>query len=159
MAVPRHSEHQTGLAIDLAENKEQIDFICPHFPYMGIWGKFRMTAPRFGFVERYVSGKEQITGIGAEPWHFRYVGYPHSVIMTEKDMALEEYICFLKENTDLRHPYIYNSSKADKIEISYVFLDGGHSIKLDVSEMSPYMISGTNEGGAILSRWREYYAS
>lgn len=118
-----------------------------------------MTAPRFGFVERYVSGKEQITGIGAEPWHFRYVGYPHSVIMTEKDMALEEYICFLKENTKLRHPYIYNSSKADKIEISYVFLDGGHSVKLDVSEMSPYMISGTNEGGAILSRWREYYAS
>ena len=159
VAVPRHSEHQTGLAIDLAENKEQIDFICPHFPYTGIWGRFRMTAPRFGFVERYVSGKEQITGIGAEPWHFRYVGYPHSVIMTEKDMALEEYICFLKENTDLRHPYIYNSSKADKIEISYVFLDGGHSIKLDVSEMSPYMVSGTNEGGAILSRWREYYAS
>ena len=79
--------------------------------------------------------------------------------MAEKGMALEEYICFLKETTNLRHPYIYNSSKADKIEISYVFLDGGHSIKLDVSEMSPYMISGTNEGGAILSRWREYYAS
>ena len=159
VAVPRHSEHQTGLAIDLAENKEQIDFICPHFPYTGICGEFRATAPRFGFVERYVSGKEQITGIGAEPWHFRYVGYPHSVIMAEKDIALEEYICFLKETTDLRHPYIYNSSKADKIEISYVFLDGGHSVKLDVSEMSPYMISGTNEGGAILSRWREYYAS
>ena len=31
VAVPRHSEHQTGLAIDLAENNEQIDFICPRF--------------------------------------------------------------------------------------------------------------------------------
>ena len=78
--------------------------------------------------------------------------------MTEKEMVLEEYICFLKENTDLEHPYIFNTSKADKVEISYIFLDGNHSIKLDVSEMSPYMISGTNEGGAILSRWREYYA-
>lgn len=81
------SEHQTGLAIDLAENKEQIDFICPHFPYTGICGEFRAAAPRFGFIERYVSGKEQITGIGAEPWHFRYVGYPHSVIMAEKNYS------------------------------------------------------------------------
>ena len=32
-----------------------------------------------------------MTGIGAEPWHFRYVGLPHSVIMTEQKIVLEEY--------------------------------------------------------------------
>lgn len=154
VAVPRHSEHHTGLAIDLAKNEKQIDFIRPNFPYTGIWGRFRTTAPKFGFIERYVSGKEQITGIGTEPWHFRYVGYPHSVIITEKDMALEEYIYFLKENTNLEHPYIFNNSTANKIEISYIFLNNNHSIKLDISEMSLYMISGTNEGGVILSRWK-----
>lgn len=158
VAIPGSSEHQTGLAIDLAENKKEIDFICPHFPYTGICGRFREAAPRFGFVERYISGKEQITGIGAEPWHFRYVGYPHSVIMTEKDMSLEEYICFLKENTDLKHPYTHNSLKSGKVEVSYIFLEDNHSVKLDVTEMLPYMISGTNEGGAVLSTWREYDA-
>ena len=54
-------------------------------------------APYRGFVERYLSGKENVTGIGAEPWHFRYVGYPHSVIMTRRGLVLEEYLQFLKE--------------------------------------------------------------
>ena len=37
-----------------------------------------------------------MTGIGQEPWHFRYVGVPHAEIMTEKGMVLEEYIEFLR---------------------------------------------------------------
>ena len=36
VALPNASEHQTGLAIDLALNKEDIDFIRPSFPYNGI---------------------------------------------------------------------------------------------------------------------------
>lgn len=76
MAFPDHSEHQTGLAIDLAEDRPDIDFIRPQFPYEGICRKFRERAAEFGFVERYKSEKQKITGIGAEPWHFRYVGRP-----------------------------------------------------------------------------------
>ena len=96
VAAPGCSEHQTGLAIDLAENKKPIDFICPSFPHSGIFQKFREDAPRYGFIERYPAGKELVTGIGAEPWHFRYVGYPHSIIMTNMHLVLEEYISFLK---------------------------------------------------------------
>ncbi|MDE7423452.1 MAG: M15 family metallopeptidase [Lachnospiraceae bacterium] len=155
VAVPGHSEHQTGLAIDLAENKEDIDFICPAFPYTGIFQDFRQKATSFGFIERYMAGKESITGIGAEPWHFRYVGYPHSVIITEKNMALEEYIHFLKENTDFGHPYIYHSSKAE-IEISYISLDTNEPVEIDIPEKSSYFISGTNEGGIIFSLWRKH---
>lgn len=91
VALPGCSEHETGLAIDLAENTGAIDFICPVFPYTGICGEFRKKAPYYGFIERYPGGKESITGIGAEPWHFRYVGLPHSVNLTEWDMVLEEY--------------------------------------------------------------------
>ena len=91
VALPGCSEHETGLAIDLAENTEEIDFICPSFPYTGICGEFRKKAPYYGFIERYPKGKEPVTGIGAEPWHFRYVGLPHSVIMTEQKIVLEEY--------------------------------------------------------------------
>lgn len=44
VALPGCSEHQTGLAIDLAMNQEVIDFIRPDFPYDGICGEFRKLA-------------------------------------------------------------------------------------------------------------------
>ena len=47
VAKPYHSEHQTGLAIDLAENKDKIDFICPDFSYDGICARFRKFAPKY----------------------------------------------------------------------------------------------------------------
>ena len=92
VAMPGHSEHQTGLAIDLGLRQPDIDFIRPAFPYEGICQKFRELAPAFGFIERYPAGKEHITGIAHEPWHFRYVGMPHSEIMTFKGLTLEEYL-------------------------------------------------------------------
>lgn len=157
VAVPGCSEHQTGLAVDFAENKEAIEFVCPDFPRTGIFLKFRQAAPRFGFIERYPAGKEEITGIGAEPWHFRYVGWPHSIIMDRENMVLEEYILFLKENTDLEHPYIYRTVQTN-IEISYIALDAGKHASIQIPDIFSYMISGTNEGGVILSLWREDHA-
>lgn len=153
VARPGCSEHQTGLAIDLAENKEHIDFIRPHFPYTGIFGRFRERAPYFGFVERYQEGKESITGIGAEPWHFRYVGYPHSVIITERKFALEEYIGFLKDNTEPRHPYNYHTKEAD-IEILYIPVKSAGTVIFHIPDHAPYLLSGTNEGGVVLSIWK-----
>lgn len=153
VAVPGHSEHQTGFAIDLAEKKEEIDFICPRFPYTGKFLEFRKRAPEYGFVERYIRGKEDITGIGAEPWHFRYVGYPHSVIMTENGMVLEEYIDFLKCHTDYEHPYVYRNAGGD-IRISYLPVNSGDTAQAMVGRKESFVVSGTNEGGAVLLRWR-----
>lgn len=99
VALPGHSEHQTGLAIDLGLKADNIDFICPDFPYEGICQRFRETAPRYGFIERYQKGKENITGIAHEPWHFRYVGLPHAEIMTDGGLTLEEYTDFIKRFT------------------------------------------------------------
>ncbi len=91
VALPGCSEHQTGLAIDLALKKEKVDFICPEFPYTGICQKFRERAAAFGFIERYRREKEVITGISQEPWHFRYVGTPHAEFMERHGLCLEEY--------------------------------------------------------------------
>ncbi|GFI31464.1 D-alanyl-D-alanine carboxypeptidase [Lachnospiraceae bacterium] len=104
VAFPDHSEHQTGLAIDLAKEQAEIDFIRPDFPNEGICRRFREQAAEFGFVERYKSEKQKITGIGAEPWHFRYVGKPHAEIMEKTGMALEEYIQWLKQFDLTVHP-------------------------------------------------------
>lgn len=91
VAAPGCSEHQTGLAIDLGEKRPDVDFLCPEFPYTGICQKFRTLAPAFGFIERYPKGKETVTGISHEPWHFRYTGIEAARAMTAKSLCLEEF--------------------------------------------------------------------
>lgn len=91
VARPGCSEHQTGLAIDLGERRAEVDFLCPEFPDTGICGRFRAAAAEFGFVLRYPAGKEAVTGIAHEPWHFRYVGVPHAARMAARGWTLEEY--------------------------------------------------------------------
>lgn len=95
VAKPGCSEHQTGLAVDLGLNAENIDFIRPAFPYEGVCQTFRKRAAAYGFIERYQKDKEAVTKIAAEQWHFRYVGAAHARAICEKHMALEEYIDWL----------------------------------------------------------------
>ena len=92
VALPGHSEHQTGLAIDLGLRGASVDFVRPDFPYEGICQRFRELAPAYGFIERYPAGKEHVTGIAHEPWHFRYVGAPHAESMAQQGLCLEEYL-------------------------------------------------------------------
>ena len=148
VALPNHSEHQTGLAIDLGLYSDHIDFIRPDFPYDGICEMFREAAPSYGFVERYPAGKEKITGIAHEPWHFRYVGFPHSAIMTDMELALEEYVEFIKNCTS-EHPLTYGN-----IEI-YYFPLGEESTEIYMPEKAIYQISGNNVDGFIVTAWRK----
>lgn len=91
VALPGQSERQTGLAIDLGLGDGDVDLIRPAFPYEGVCQRFRELAPAFGFIERYPAGKESVTGIAHEPWHFRYVGRPHGESITRQGLCLEEY--------------------------------------------------------------------
>lgn len=152
VALPGCSEHQTGLAIDLGLNQGEIDFIRPDFPYEGICDSFRRTAPQFGFIERYQESKEAVTKIGKEPWHFRYVGYPHSRIITEKNLALEEYTQYVKQFSDQNRLTIAEAGK--QIEVYYVPCQGERTpILLEDSQL--YEISGNNEDGFVVTVWRE----
>lgn len=153
VAVPGHSEHQTGLAIDLGLRAEEIDFIRPDFPYQGICGRFRDNAADFGFVERYPKGKEEITGIGHEPWHFRYVGMPHAALMKERDMTLEEYTDFIRQYPYGSRPLEYQK-KGLRLFVSYLKADAGENTELTVSQELPYSISGNNVDGFIVTEWR-----
>ena len=149
VAVPNHSEHQTGLAVDLGLKQEVIDFICPEFPYEGICGRFRRTAPGYGFIERYPKGKEEITGIGHEPWHFRYVGYPHSEIMSRHGFTLEEYMTFIRQyspGSPLR--WMKGSRPA---EIFFIQADKQGTTEIALPEDSLYMVSGNNVDGFIVT--------
>ncbi len=159
VALPNHSEHQTGLAIDLGLNKEEIDFICPDFPYEGICHEFREAAPDYGFIQRYAKDKEKITGISHEPWHFRYVGYPHSKIMNEKGLALEEYTEFIKTyRNNSRYIYRRNSDTGAGVragaETETYYIPANDDItQAAMPDNCVYQISGNNIDGFIATVW------
>lgn len=149
VALPGCSEHQTGLAIDLALRSDNIDFIRPDFPYDGICGRFRALAADYGFIERYQADKEHITGIAAEPWHFRYVGRPHARLMSDNGLCLEEYVELLRS-----YPY-----PERLLETRGGVYEADVGFACDKSELelpdAPYQISGNNVDGYIYTLWRK----
>lgn len=89
VTVPGASEHQIGLALDI---------FCDTYTSLdegfadteaGKW--LEEHSCEYGFVLRYPSGKEYITGIEFEPWHFRYVGKDAATIMKDENICLEEF--------------------------------------------------------------------
>ncbi len=71
-ARPGHSEHQTGLAVDLDDFSGCYLNACFGQTAAGVW--VAEHAAEFGFVIRYPEGMEGVTGFTYEPWHLRYVG-------------------------------------------------------------------------------------
>lgn len=149
VALPGCSEHQTGLAIDLALRADNIDFIRPEFPYDGVCGRFRALAADYGFVERYQSGKEGVTGIAAEPWHFRYVGRPHARIMCEMGLCLEEYVEYLRAYP---YPKRLLEVRGEVYEAEVGFAGARDALGLPDA---PYQVSGNNVDGYIYTLWRK----
>ena len=90
VTVPGTSEHQLGLALDI---------VTPSYTSLnegfegteaGKWLKAHSS--EYGFILRYPKGREHITGIIYEPWHFRYVGEQAAKEITENELTLEEYL-------------------------------------------------------------------
>lgn len=88
-ARPGYSEHQTGLAIDVGGGGCGIED-CFGNTAEGKW--VAANAYKYGFIVRYVAGKEQVTGYRPEPWHIRYIGKDLSQEMHAQNIAtLEEF--------------------------------------------------------------------
>ena len=136
LALPRgHSEHQTGLSIDIGSVYGTMDNANE-----GRW--LETKAAQYGFILRYPPDKVDITDINYEPWHFRYVGLPHSVIMKDKNMVLEEYLAFLKQKK------LYKTMVHDT---SYVIQYSKSADTTRIPETSHYTISGDNMNGFIIT--------
>ena len=90
--LPGASEHQSGLALDV------------YVAYYAGDGFLKSPSGRFvnshcheyGFIIRYPSHAEDITGIRFEPWHIRYVGQPHASVIYNNHITLEEYVLGLE---------------------------------------------------------------
>lgn len=142
VAVPGFSEHHTGLAVDLgiieADGTEESFSESPNAVWM------EENCSRFGFVRRYAEDKVSVTKVNNEAWHFRYVGIPHAVYMTQQNLCLEEYLEFLKSSTSAENPLTV-SCDAGSFHIWY-------TAESTIEKPSgSYEVSGNNSDGWIIT--------
>lgn len=90
VTIPGTSEHQIGLALDIISSNYTSLNEGFGETEAGIW--LRENCFKYGFILRYPKGKEYITGIEYEPWHYRYVGVEAANAITNQEITLEEYV-------------------------------------------------------------------
>ena len=86
-ARPGHSEHQTGLAVDISDLTLDYDNFENTKEF--IWMK--NNSYKYGFILRYPKASFHITGFKYEPWHYRYVGIDVATYIHNHNITLEEY--------------------------------------------------------------------
>ena len=90
VAPPGTSEHQTGLACDITD--QYYEFKDASLENTALYQWMSEHCQEYGFIVRFPKGKEDITGIIYEPWHFRYVGVDAATYIMENDLCLEEFL-------------------------------------------------------------------
>lgn len=90
VTVPGASEHQLGLALDIVSNTYTALDEGFGDTEAGKW--LSEHSREYGFILRYPKGKEYITGIDFEPWHFRYVGVEAATVIMDEGITLEEFV-------------------------------------------------------------------
>lgn len=90
VAPPGASEHQTGLAVDIVD----ADYLeLDEGQESTATQQWLMThCTEYGFILRYPTDKSATTGIGYEPWHYRYVGKEAASDIAESGLCLEEWL-------------------------------------------------------------------
>ena len=131
------SEHNTGLSVDIGSTLMEMSK-APE----GEW--LQKNSWQYGFILRYPKSKTEITGIRYEPWHFRYVGLPHSAIMQQKNLVLEEYLDELKEKRSMTVK-VGNQ----RYELFYYLVSEDTTVQ--VPAKGRYEVSGDNHGGVIVT--------
>lgn len=95
VTLPRTSEHEIGLALDIVSQNYQILDKGQENTEVQKW--LMENCYEYGFVLRYPTNKKEITKINYEPWHYRYVGVENAKFMKEKNYCLEEFIEYLQK--------------------------------------------------------------
>jgi len=90
VAIPKTSEHHTGLAVDIITPSYQI--LDEGFERTDAYIWLKENCAEFGFILRYPNEKSEITGIIYEPWHYRYVGVKEAKEIMVQGITLEEYL-------------------------------------------------------------------
>lgn len=89
-ARPGHSEHESGLCLDISMIKDS-------FQYTDEYKWLINNSYKYGFIERYPKGKENLTGYKYESWHYRYVGKDVASYIHENNITFDEYYAYFIE--------------------------------------------------------------
>ena len=143
VAKPGGSEHHTGLVVDFSILHS--DGSSEEYKGAGEYAWINENCQNYGYVVRYETGKEDLTGIWDEPWHFRYIGIPHAVEAAARDLCLEEYIDYLKQFT------------FDKDHLTIQCGDGTYEVwyaqgtQAYIPDSGEYTVSGNNVDGVVVT--------
>ena len=144
------SEHHTVLAADLsfydlssgAVLATTSDGAAPYYAWL------LENCRKYGFILRYTTEKEAITGYSAESWHFRYVGVPHADYIAAHSLALEEYLEQLK-STSFESRLTIQTDRGERYSVYYVPASSGETaVRVPKGD---YTVSGNNVDGFIVT--------
>ena len=90
VARPGTSEHQAGLAVDIVDKSYQLLDEGQEDTAVQKW--LMEHCAEYGFILRYPTEKSALTGVGYEPWHYRYVGEEAAGEIMSRGICLEEYL-------------------------------------------------------------------
>lgn len=89
-----HSEHQTGLAMDIFTSGSST---TSNFEESDAFKWLNVNAHKYGFILRYPKDKEYLTGYNYESWHYRYLGVETATKVYESGLTYDEYYAFYIE--------------------------------------------------------------
>ena len=135
-----HSDHHTGYCVALkSANSSALD----------LW--FYENCHKYGFVQRYPAGKEDVTGVSDYEHCFRYVGMAHAAYMTAHNLCMEEYVELLKNNHPDSNPLTVTDANGTEYQIYYVPAAKTELTTIQIPKDASYQISGDNIGGFIVT--------
>ncbi len=139
-----YSEHHIGCSSDLGLIEGGPYFEAEEgSPYYWIYDH----AADYGFILRYPEHKVEITDIGAESWHFRYVSVPVANYMYKNDLCLEEFEEAIR-SYGVSNPLLIDVTAGPETGSYAVYYQAG--TKIQVPEDLDYVVSGNNMDGFIV---------
>lgn len=143
VAIPGSSEHQLGLGVDFAIPG---GFLIGEFKNSTSGKWLSDNSYKYGFVSRYTKEQSTINNIIFEPWHFRYIGLPHSEILYKEGIVFDTYIKILREE---KVKYYKNEKNEDYI----IWLLSGllRPEKMEFNTSNGIGVSSDNGEGIILT--------
>ena len=142
VAQPGGSEHHTGYAVDFSVMKNGVSH---DYDGTGEYAWINENCHNYGYIVRYETGKEELTGIWDEPWHFRYLGVPHATEIARLGLCLEEYMDYLKDYT-FEGEHLTIRCEAGEYEVWYT-----QGTEVYLPDSGEYSVSGNNVDGLIVT--------
>lgn len=151
------SEHHTGKCVDLYVNVSSNEpvYKMDDARFNGVYQWIYDNAYKYGFILRYSADKASITGVTYEPYHFRYVGYPHAYYMDKNNICLEEYLDYVRDHHTKSSPLYVTGDNGNSYMIYYVPASSENLTTVSVPEAGnegvSYTVSGDNKAGFIVT--------